>query len=254
MFCTKCGCKIKDGNDFCTNCGSPVNSVISQKHSETNVNSIPERKFDGAIPLVVFSIILLLCVLILPMHDVWGGLFGGSESEHFGDVLHYIVSEGVDSFDYWVVSLTMTAFIPGVITLIAGLTRCKVLAASSSVIAVIRMLWLYIRIIDQNGLSDLTSFKDCSISIGSHIAIILHVICFFCSLRICKTKKIVPTVGKQLYIQSQNARNVETVFCTNCGKSLNSSDNFCTTCGEPISTNLSVKQVLDDQSDPNKIT
>ena len=30
MFCKKCGKKIKEGNNFCTKCGTPVNEIIKR--------------------------------------------------------------------------------------------------------------------------------------------------------------------------------------------------------------------------------
>lgn len=83
MVCKKCGEEIKDGNNFCTNCGTPVNKVennkdITQKESkevkstkiENNINVESEtkeksKKLKIIIPIIIILIFIGIVVAII---------------------------------------------------------------------------------------------------------------------------------------------------------------------------------------------
>ena len=83
MVCKKCGEEIKDGNNFCTNCGTPVNKVennkdITQKESkevkstkiENNINVESEtkeksKKLKIMIPIIIILIFIGIVVAII---------------------------------------------------------------------------------------------------------------------------------------------------------------------------------------------
>ena len=232
MFCTKCGKEIENGNSFCVHCGEPILNSSPQHNAVQNSTVASSTRRKGAASMLVVSIILLVCVMILPMFDVWGGLFSSAEYDNFGDVLHYIQRDGSDAFRKWVVCLTMSAFIPAIATMIAGIVRCKTLGIISSVIGTVSMLYNYVNIIDQQGIGALTDFEDCSISIGSHVALILHIVCFILALKITKrTSASAPVINNYTAAQT-NPTHLK--ICLNCGKPLYNGDNFCTSCGKPV--------------------
>ncbi len=251
MFCTKCGKEIENGNSFCVHCGQPVYNSSPQQNAVQKSPAALSNKRKGTGSLLVVSIILLVCVMILPMFDVWGGIFSSAEYDNFGDVLHYIQRDGMDAFRKWVVCLTMSAFIPAIFSLIAGIARCKTLGIISSVIGTVSMLYNYVNIIDQQGIGALTDFEDCSISIGSHVALILHIVCFILALKITKkTSAPAPVINNSTAVQTTTTA---LKVCSNCGKPLYNGDNFCTSCGKPVDAVTPTEAQVSMTDDENKL-
>ena len=220
MFCGKCGEEIKEGIRFCGGCGAPVDNVnsaaissITQQSHNTNdqaairpnpklqptitlasptvpqhITAYQKKSNDGELPVIILSIILLICIFSIPMFDVWHGIIPGDSATTFGDVIHYISQAGEDAFDLWAVQLVMAAFIPAIFLFIGALARSKVMTAISSAIGAVWIISILSAIINQYGSYAVFDMEYCSVSIGTHIALALHVVCFICSFFIKKTK------------------------------------------------------------------
>jgi hypothetical protein len=68
MNCQKCGTKINDGDSFCTQCGTPVETVTPQENISNNQPEQPKDAFDEndkGNKLCILSLILKYGVLAL---------------------------------------------------------------------------------------------------------------------------------------------------------------------------------------------
>ena len=63
FFCTKCGNKANDGDQFCAKCGNCLESSTEQSSSEKRTDSKPSAKRTKA-PLLVAISILLICAIL----------------------------------------------------------------------------------------------------------------------------------------------------------------------------------------------
>ena len=64
MYCKKCGNLLKDGDKFCTNCGSAI-EVKSSVEQNQNVNNVSKKKnVKNVIWVVVGAGLLFLAIFI----------------------------------------------------------------------------------------------------------------------------------------------------------------------------------------------
>ena len=225
------------------------------------------------IPLIVLSALALANVLFVPIFDVWGGLFPSDVDCNFAWVIEDIFEDS-DAWRHWVVVLTMSVFIPTLIVFFMSFTGKKGLFITSNVIGIV--LW-FKQIIDygmeDDGFEDLLDFEDGCISIGTWIAIILYLICFFVAISskkktetkqefmpsaIPNTPKIMdggvayPPDDIRLHKKPQNYKptncpqcgentSLDTVFCCKCGYKIETYDKkpigvecYCLSCGSKI--------------------
>lgn len=72
MFCKKCGKKIKEGNNFCTKCGTPVNEIIKNKEISEDKTEMKKDNKKIAIkiipPIIVIIIIAIIVFLVFKMN------------------------------------------------------------------------------------------------------------------------------------------------------------------------------------------
>lgn len=70
MICKKCGKEVKEGNNFCTNCGKPVdNSIVNHKEIDDKIkiksDNIIKRNLKIIIPIIVIIIVsIIVCVIL----------------------------------------------------------------------------------------------------------------------------------------------------------------------------------------------
>ena len=84
MICSKCGKEIKDGNNFCTNCGTPVNKIEDNKNvlqketekiiKENNINVKTEAKKKSnkmkiIIPIIIVILIIICIVVVIILRN-----------------------------------------------------------------------------------------------------------------------------------------------------------------------------------------
>lgn len=65
MFCEKCGEKIKEGNSFCTNCGTPKKLINKVEQTEVVQNNVVVDEDNKKANLL--CIISLLCYFVGPI-------------------------------------------------------------------------------------------------------------------------------------------------------------------------------------------
>ena len=59
MFCTKCGCKIEEGEMFCSGCGTPVVQGTEEKMQMQSPVEAPKKK-NHVIPILITIFVLIL--------------------------------------------------------------------------------------------------------------------------------------------------------------------------------------------------
>lgn len=71
MLCKKCGKEIKEGNNFCTNCGKPVNNNHKKIADKIEIKSdnIIKRNLKIIIPIIVIILIATIVFAILNIND-----------------------------------------------------------------------------------------------------------------------------------------------------------------------------------------
>jgi len=115
------------------------------------------------------------------MFSVWGGLFARWADQSFMTALGTLgLNHG-----YWHDIFVWSALVPGVILFISCLARGKVMAILSSLGGAGLLLLNLIIHVGQVGFYAISP-EDGNIAIGFWIALILFVICFFCSIAIKK--------------------------------------------------------------------
>lgn len=62
MKCSKCGKEIKEGNSFCTNCGTPVNEIENNINVE-NKTKKKSNKLKIIIPTIVV-VLIIICIVV----------------------------------------------------------------------------------------------------------------------------------------------------------------------------------------------
>ncbi|MDO4731246.1 MAG: zinc ribbon domain-containing protein [Clostridia bacterium] len=206
--------------------------------------------------LIIFSILALLNVMFVPIFDVWGGLIPSDVDTTFFEVIE-AVFEDEDCWRHWVVIFTMSIFIPSLFMFIAALCGSRGFFITSNVIGII--IW-FKQIIDygmeDDGFSDMFDFDDCSISIGTWIAIGIFVVSFLVALSSKKKAETnsgagyVPAASGGSYpvemkmmdgpLGGPNAEIVPPVatvvpkFCPKCGTETNGDTKFCGKCGHKV--------------------
>lgn len=72
MFCKKCGKELKEGNNFCTNCGKPVNEIVKNKKILEDKTEMKKDNKKIAIkimpPIIVIIIIAIIVFLVFKMN------------------------------------------------------------------------------------------------------------------------------------------------------------------------------------------
>ena len=65
MICKKCGKEIKEGNNFCTNCGTAINSQIADtKVKNINIKNNKKTKIIVAIIIAILIIVISIAVIV----------------------------------------------------------------------------------------------------------------------------------------------------------------------------------------------
>lgn len=211
--------------------------------------------------LIVLSVVALLNVIVVPVFDVWGGLFAKNATKFtFFHVIESIAKDP-DNWNLWVVQITLSILLPSIFMLIFSLVGTRKLFITSTIVGIVLWFRIIVQFISQKGVSYVFDFDDCSISIGTWIAIILYIICF--AIAISSKKKInaipqaqpshstVPNIPiiKDAYIETDNILPIQNHIvtkCPNCGEKISSNNLFCGSCGqkvENVESEPSIKQI-----------
>lgn len=128
---------------------------------------------------ITISIIGILNSVLVPMYDVWGGLFPEDPGISFFDIVEAVFTDS-DAFSYWPVIVTVPAFIGSMALFIAAVFNSRVFCNVFSILNSVIYLYIYIRLFAQFGAEDIFDFDSCSVSVGTWIAFILFIIslCF----------------------------------------------------------------------------
>lgn len=128
---------------------------------------------------ITISIIGILNSVLVPMYDVWGGLFPEDPGISFFDIVEAVFTDS-DAFSYWPVIVTVPAFIGSMALFIAAVFNSRVFCNVFSILNSVIYLFIYIRLFAQFGAEDIFDFDSCSVSVGTWIAFILFIIslCF----------------------------------------------------------------------------
>lgn len=88
MYCTKCGTELVSGNNFCTNCGSPI-SPLGYNAPSTNTVIVPSQSVvdDGDNKATIWCVLSLILYFVVPV--VFG--FFASFLEALAEGLSYIM-------------------------------------------------------------------------------------------------------------------------------------------------------------------
>ncbi len=189
--------------------------------------------------LIVLSVIALLNVMFVPIFDVWGGLFPSDVDDNFFEVVEMLFKDVNYYWNLWVVQITLSILLPSIFMLIFLLAGARKLFITSTIVGIVLWFRIIVQFISQNGVSDVFDFDDCSISIGTWIAIILFVTSLITAL-VSKGKTNSDTVS---YI-ANNANNVtpnhetrpvvQMKFCPKCGAEIKENIFFCGKCGHKL--------------------
>ncbi len=132
--------------------------------------------------LIVLSLIALLNVIFVPIFDMWGGLFPESVEYDFFDVMDMVMNDD-NCWDYRVVALTMSIFVPTVLMFVMALLGSKPLFLIVDAVGIILVVKQLIDYSDQVGnLSKIFDTSWTSISIGNWTALGLFGISFLVAL------------------------------------------------------------------------
>lgn len=137
--------------------------------------------------LIGLSALALLNVAIVPIFDLWGGLWPEDPLWNFSDIIEAVIeSESDYIWNYWVVRLTMSFFIPSVIMLFCALCGWRILFRIANAAGI--FLWfkeIILYCMQYDGVESLFDFEDGCIAIGTWFAIII----FFISFSAAKSKE-----------------------------------------------------------------
>lgn len=120
----------------------------------------------------IASVILLLCVIFIPMFDTWSGIIPSSEATRSWDLLDHF-SEIFDWYDY---AFIASGLFPSIFLTVSAFLNGKILCIIFALLGIISLLWILTEFILQNGADEAFDFKDCSVSIGFWIALIMFII------------------------------------------------------------------------------
>ncbi len=197
--------------------------------------------------LIVLSVVALLNVMFVPIFDVWGGLFPSDVDDNFFEVVEMLFKNANYYWDLWVVQITVSILLPSIFMLIFSLVGARKLFITANVIGI--LIW-FKQIIDygmeDDGFESLFDFDDCSISIGTWIAIILFVAALITSL-VSKGKTngnsvshITNTSNNFIPKNQKNQPIIPMKFCPKCGAEIKGNISFCGKCGcKLVSSNAS---------------
>lgn len=127
---------------------------------------------------IAISIIGILNSVLVPMYDIWGGLFPEDPGISFFDIVEAVFTDS-DAFSYWPVIVTVPAFIGSMALFIAAISNSRVFCNVFSILNFLIYLYIYIRLFAQFGAEDIFDFNTCSVSVGTWIAFILFIISLF---------------------------------------------------------------------------
>lgn len=196
--------------------------------------------------LIVLSIVALLNVIVVPVFDVWGGLFAKNATKFtFFHVIESIF-EDPDNWNLWVVQITLSILLPSIFMLIFSLVGARKLYITSTIVGIVLWFRIIVQFVSQEGASYVFDFDDCSISIGTWIAIILFVAALITSL-VSKGKTngnsvshITNTSNNFIPKNQKNQPIIPMKFCPKCGAEIKGNISFCGKCGQKlVSSNAS---------------
>ncbi|MGN0538996.1 MAG: zinc ribbon domain-containing protein [Candidatus Fimenecus sp.] len=127
---------------------------------------------------IAISIIGILNSVLVPMYDIWGGLFPEDPYISFFDIVEVVFTDS-DAFSYWPVIVTVPAFIGSMALFIAAISNSRVFCNVFSILNFLIYLYIYIRLFARFGAEDIFDFDTCSVSVGTWIAFILFIISLF---------------------------------------------------------------------------
>lgn len=187
--------------------------------------------------LIVLSVVALLNVIVVPVFDVWGGLFAKNATKFtFFHVIESI-TEDPNNWNLWVVQITLSIFLPSLFMLIFSLVGARKLFITSTIVGIVLWFRIIIQFISQKGASYVFDFDDCSISIGTWVAIILFVISLIISL-VSKGKTnsnfvsyMTNNSGGFTSINHSTQSVIPKKFCPKCEAEIQSNFSFCEQCG-----------------------
>lgn len=81
MYCRNCGTKIIENNNFCSNCGAPIKSVINENNIQHETNQIDKRNNEAKI-LCILSLIFtyspwVITSLLSQVSTILANIIGG---------------------------------------------------------------------------------------------------------------------------------------------------------------------------------
>ena len=183
MNCINCGNEIYVSGKPCKHCGYINKGVdttpIIVKHEEKQ--SYVAESYSN---IVVISIVLILCVFILPMFNrgiIGAELMPNDRSIYFEKTLDIFLEEN-NPFDYPVVCFTFISLVAGVFLFIGSIAKNKVLSALSSGVGALFMIITLIRLISRTDWDSVMSFSNTHLGVGFWVALILLIVGFFSSM------------------------------------------------------------------------
>lgn len=189
---------------------------------------------------IVFSVLAIVNILFMPVFEVWGGLFPSDRELYFLDVIT-IFFEGYywyspsESWNMWIVQLTTFILLPSIAMLVGAIINNRKVFGASALAGVILEGRILINYIIQEGIESLLDIEDCSISIGSWIAILLFSLAFICSLSDSDCTVSVSEECNVNLIETKEENNESSLkFCSQCGDSISDDYVFCIKCGMKI--------------------
>lgn len=207
--------------------------------------------------LILLSVIAVLNVMLVPVFDVWGGLYPDDVEDTFFDVMEMIKGDS-DCWDHWVVILTMIIFIPSLLMLIMSLIGSRPLFIIANAAGIFFWFKEIRDYCDQYGTEVLFDFEDGSVCIGTWIAIALFIISFLVVLGAKKRDNeseyvmeevnspareavvcVSPQPEESAYLSAKAnmmSEFTETVrnYCPECGEPAEEGNVFCGKCGHKL--------------------
>lgn len=187
------------------------------------------------IKLTIVSIFSILNILFLPIFDVWGGFFPSDPEGNFLYAVESFFTDS-DSWDEWIVILTLSLFVATLLILVSSLIGNKTFSIISSLIGIIVWIIDFSTYVSQSETYDWIPSDDCNICIGFWIAIILFVVSFVLSVKQKASISNKPLYStNEISVETDNSVNKVVIekgsFCPNCGNKIDKQSMFCGNCG-----------------------